>query len=35
MDKRMERRVRRSRMVGFVAAVVIASIGLLVMLGLL
>jgi hypothetical protein len=35
MDKRMERRIKRQRMAGFVAAVGIASLVLLVVLGLI
>jgi hypothetical protein len=35
MDRRMERRIRRQRMAGFVAAVGIATIALLAVLGLL
>jgi hypothetical protein len=35
MDKRMERRVKIQRTVGFIAAVGIATLGLLAVLGLL
>jgi hypothetical protein len=35
MDKRMERRIKRQRVVGFVAAVGIATLALLAVLGLL
>jgi hypothetical protein len=34
MDKRMERRIKRQRMAGFIAAVGIATLGLLKILGL-
>jgi hypothetical protein len=35
MDKRMERRVKTQRMVGFIAAVGIATLALLAVLGLI
>jgi hypothetical protein len=35
MDKRMEKRIKRQRTVGFIAAVGIATFGLLKMLGLI
>jgi hypothetical protein len=35
MDKRMERRIKRQRMAGFVAAVGIATLALLAVLGLI
>ena len=34
MDKRMERRIKRQRMAGFVVAVGVATVGLLKLLGL-